>query len=110
AMVTLEASQLSGSLNSDELDLLRGIASERTFASGEEIFKEGDAGDGVYLLKNGAVEISGLVGENVRRVFSQVGPGEIFGEMAVLEDKPRSACARAVKPTTVFFVPRAEML
>src|SRR5437762_136674 len=94
SMVTLEASELFGELNSEELSGLRRIALERTFAPGQEIFKEGDAGDGVYLLREGAVEISGLVGENVRRVFSQVGPGEIFGEMAVIEDKPRSACAR----------------
>jgi signal transduction histidine kinase len=109
-MVAPEAREESGQLNSEELELLRGIASERTFETGEEIFKEGDAGDGVYLLKEGAVEISGLIAENVRRIFSQVGPGEIFGEMAVLEDKPRSACARTLKPTTVYFVPREEML
>src|SRR5437867_3206203 len=111
-MVTLEANDLFAQLNPEQLTSLRGIARERSFAIGQEIFKEGDAGDGVYLVKEGAVEISGLVGqnENVRRAFSQVGPGEIFGEMAVLEDKPRSACARAVEPTTVYFIPRSEML
>src|SRR5580765_6736164 len=109
-MVASETRGISSQLNSEELELLRSIASERTFETGEEIFKEGDAGDGVYLLKDGAVEISGLVAENVRRIFSQVGPGEIFGEMAVIEDKPRSACAIALKPTTVYFVPREEML
>src|SRR5437868_3849377 len=109
-MVAPAAQEEASHLNSQELEMLHGIASERSFESGEEIFKEGDAGDGVYLLKDGAVEISGLVAENVRRIFSHVGPGEFFGEMAVLEDKPRSACARALKPTTVYFVPREEML
>src|SRR6266478_5477451 len=109
-MVVLETSELFGQLGADELGGLRSIARERTFGQGEEIFKEGDAGDGVYLVKDGSVEISGLVGENVRRAFSQVGAGGIFGEMAVLEDKPRSACARALEPTTVYFIPRIEML
>jgi signal transduction histidine kinase len=109
-MVALESTELFGQLNKGEAAALLGIARERTFAAGQEIFKEGDAGDGVYLVKNGSVEISGLLGQNVRRVFSQVAPGEIFGEMAVLEDKPRSACARATEPTTVYFIPRSEML
>ena len=77
---------------------------------GQEIFKEGDNGDGVYVVRDGLVEISGLVDQKVRLVFSQVGPGDIFGEMAVIEDKPRSACAVAKADTTVYFIPRAEML
>ena len=109
-MVAPAAHEPASHLNSEELDLFREIASERSFEAGEEIFKEGDAGDGVYLVKEGCVEISGLVAESVRRVFSQVGPGEFFGEMAVLEDKPRSACARVVKATTVYFAPREEVL
>ena len=56
------------------------------------------------------MEISGLVGGNNRRTFSQLGPGEIFGEMAVIEDRPRSATATALQPTAVYFIPRGEML
>jgi signal transduction histidine kinase len=109
-MVTFLASQLFARLPPEELSALRGIAQERTFDSGQEIFKEGDPGDGLYLVKDGLVEISGLVADNVRHVFSQIGAGDLFGEMAVLEEKPRSACARAAQPTTVYFMPRAEML
>jgi signal transduction histidine kinase len=56
------------------------------------------------------VVISGLVGGNNRRVFSQLGPGEIFGEMAVIEARPRSATATVVKDSEVYFIPRDEML
>jgi signal transduction histidine kinase len=52
------------------------------------------------------VEISALVGKDDRRVFSKVSPGEIFGEMAVIENKPRSACATASGDTEVFFISR----
>ncbi|HWY78350.1 MAG TPA: ATP-binding protein [Verrucomicrobiae bacterium] len=93
-----------------ELKLLHQAAQERAYVSGEDIFKEGDTGDGVYVVKDGLVEISGFVGENVRRVLSQVNPGGIFGEMAVLENKPRSASAVARKPTTVYFINRDTML
>ena len=94
-MVTLETSKVFGRLNPEQLKILRGIAQERTFPAGNEIFKEGDAGDGVYLVKEGLVEISGMLADQARHVFSEEKPGDIFGEMAVLEDKPRSASAIA---------------
>src|SRR5215472_5974839 len=89
---------------------LRDVAQERTFHAGKEIFKEGDAGDGVYVVKDGLVEISAGMGQNNRQVFSQVVPGEMFGEMAVIEDKPRSASALAKEETIVYFVSREDLL
>ncbi len=109
-MVALEDSRLFCQISPQELNALRAIAQERTFSNGKEIFKEGDAGDGVYVVKDGLVEISGIIGENVRHVFSRVAPGDIFGEMAVLDNKPRSACATARQATTVYFIPRSPML
>jgi signal transduction histidine kinase len=109
-VVPLENSKLFGPLTPEQLKTLKGFAREHTFAAKQEIFKEGDPGDGVYIVKNGRVEISGLVGPTVRHVFSTVEPGDIFGEMAVLDNKPRSACAVAREPTTVYFIPRQEML
>jgi signal transduction histidine kinase len=109
-VVTLEASKLFGPLPAPELAALGRIAQGREFAPGQEIFKEGDDGDGLYLVREGLVEISGVVGQQGRLVFGQVGPGDVFGEMAVIENKPRSACAVARKQTATYFLPRAEML
>ena len=109
-MVALEACKLFAQLSPPELSALRHAAREQAFAPGQEIFKEGDTGDGVYVVGDGLVEISGLVDQQVRLVFHQVGPGDVFGEMAVLENKPRSAGAAAKSATRVYFIPRAEML
>ena len=109
-MVTLKASKVFGQLNAGELKTLEKIATERTFERGDEIFTEGDAGDGLYCVKDGLVEISGLFGENTRHVFSKIEPGDIFGEMAVIEDKPRSASAVARKASKVYFFGREQML
>src|SRR5579872_2181880 len=100
-MVTLDKCTLFGQLKTHELKALQQVANEMSFVTNQEIFKEGDTGNGVYVVKNGLVQISGLVGPNVRHVFSRVRPGEIFGEMAVLENKPRSASAVATDATTV---------
>jgi signal transduction histidine kinase len=109
-MVALEASKLFCQLSPPELNALRRVAREQTYAAGREIFKEGDNGDGVYVVRDGLVDISGLVDQKVRLVFSQIGPGDVFGEMAVIESKPRSAWAVAKADTQVYFIPRAEML
>jgi signal transduction histidine kinase len=109
-MVTLEASKLFAQLKPEELKLLRGLAREQELDAGQEIFKESDPGDGLYVVKDGAVEISVLVGDKTRHVISVIEPGDLFGEMAVVEDQPRSASAVARQATTVYFIPRAEML
>ena len=109
-MITLEASKPFRNLSQTELNALQQIAQERTVAAGTDIFREGDGGDGVYVLKDGVVEISVGVAPGARRVFAQVAAGEMFGEMAVLETKPRSATATAVKDSTVYFISRDELL
>jgi len=105
ASMTLEAIPLFRSLSAAEFQALRLIAQERKFAVGKEIFLEGSPGDGVYIVKSGLVEISGG-----QHVFSRLGPGEFFGEMAVIEHQPRSANATAAAASEVYFLPRGEML
>jgi len=109
-MASLETSKPFRNLSPAEQQALRKIAIERSFSAGEQIFKEGDTGDGIYVVKEGSVEISMAINQNVRRTFAILGPGEMFGEMAVLELKPRSASAIAATPTEVFFIPRQELL
>jgi signal transduction histidine kinase len=109
-MVLLEDNKLFGQLARAEMETLRAMARELSFAAGQRIFTEGDLGDGLYAVKEGVVEISVLVGQNVRRPVSRVQAGDVFGEMAVVDDQPRSACASAVEPTTVYFIPRPAFL
>ena len=109
-MVPLESAELLCLLQPEEMATLRPLAVERTFAAGQEIFREGDPGDGALVVKEGLVEISGQLNLDMRQAFSLIGPGGLFGEMAVIEQLPRSACATAIQPTTVYFLPRAEML
>jgi signal transduction histidine kinase len=108
-MVELEAVELFRQLNRKELLDLREISREKYFPAHSKIFLEGDQGDGLYVIKDGLVEIVHLAGAEVRNIFSRLGPGEIFGEMAVIESRPRSATAIAAEDTQVYFIPREEM-
>lgn len=107
-MTDLESIPLFRNLTAGEVQALRQIVSERHFHVGQVIFHEGEPGDGVYFVKKGLVEISSGIGE--QRIFSQFGEGEIFGEMAVIDNQPRSANATATRETEAYFVPRREML
>lgn len=109
-MVTLEKNKLFSQLTPADLDSLRRIARERTFSADQEIFKEGDPGDGIYVIKDGLVEISFAGGQKGRYVLTEAEPGELLGEMAVIENEPRSANAVARKESVLYFMPRAEIL
>jgi signal transduction histidine kinase len=74
------------------------------------VFREGERGDGLYFVRRGRIEISAPTQDNDRRIFTHVGPGEVFGEMAVVEDKPRSASARAVDDSELLFFDRRAFL
>lgn len=107
-MTNIDDIPLFHHLSRAELDELRRIVQERKYPAGSEIIQAGAPGDGVYFVKSGFVEIS--AGQGNARVFSRLGPAEIFGEMAIIEDRPRSATAKAVEATEVYFLPRAEIL
>src|SRR5580704_14205337 len=109
-MVALESSRLFRLLKPEELKVLRQVAQEKNFAAGQDIFREGDPGNGVHVVKDGLVEIYSGADPASKRVFSQFGPGDIFGEMAVIDHRPRSASAAAVKDSQLYFIPHGEML
>ena len=98
-------------------DVLRQELSEREcaahlrqFRAGETIFAAGDVGDGLYVIESGRVQIAAMVDRTESRPLASIGPGDFFGEMAVLDDAPRSATATAETDTKAFYLSRDEML
>ncbi|MEA5445370.1 EAL domain-containing protein [Gammaproteobacteria bacterium AB-CW1] len=78
------------------------------FAAGQEIFAQGDRGDRAYFIDRGAVEIStDKAGRKV--VLARLGSGELFGELALINQQTRSATAVAVEDTEVVSI-NAEQL
>jgi CRP/FNR family transcriptional regulator, cyclic AMP receptor protein len=67
--------------------------------TGQIIFSEGDDGAETYVIISGAVEISKRTSLSTSKTLIMLKPGDIFGEMAIIEQKPRSATAIAVRPS-----------
>ena len=71
---------------------------ERVLEQGEVLFEEGDAGDVLYIVMSGEIELS-RQGATGRRSVARLGPGEFFGEMSVVIGECRTASAIAVADT-----------
>jgi signal transduction histidine kinase len=109
-MPGVEANKLFSVLNDREREVLRSVQRTRVCTAGEHIFQEGDRGDGIYIISTGQVHISAKIGSEERGVLAKLGPGEVFGEMAVLDNEPRSGTATAVVPTELLFIPREKLI
>jgi CRP-like cAMP-binding protein len=97
-------------LSAAEMKLLATFSSEERFAGGSMIFREGEKGDKLYIVLDGRVRISKFipgVGEEALTVLDR---GDFFGEMALIDDKPRSADAKAHEgDATVLSIDRATL-
>jgi CRP-like cAMP-binding protein len=75
-----------------ELRTIRRILHQREYKGGEVIFAEGDIGLGMYIIERGVVQISC---KNEQHILAELADGDFFGELALLDDAPRSASAIA---------------
>ena len=85
---------LFAGLAPDALLAIASITTEETHALGEKIFEHGDPGDKLYLILDGKVRISRDVPGMGEEALAVLGPGDVFGEMCLFEEAPRSADAR----------------
>lgn len=75
------------------------------YAIGEVIFKHGDAGDCAYLIEKGVVEVF-IMEQGTERRINLIGKGELFGEIALIDQQPRTATVRAVEKVVLVPIPR----
>ena len=86
--------ELFAGLKPEALALIAKVATEESHGLGEKVFEHGDVGDKFYLILEGRVRISREVAGMGEEALAILGPGQVFGEMALLDDSPRSADAR----------------
>lgn len=78
---------------------------EKQLNTGEVLFKDGDRGDEMYLIKSGKIRISKSAGE-VEKTLAVLKEGDFFGEMSVIDGSPRSATATAIEPAELVIFDR----
>lgn len=89
-------------LEPGELERLRGECEERRYAAGEVVFREGEPGEELFLVREGQVRVTKRLSGGVERPLLLLGPGGAFGEMVAVGEPRRTASALAVTPTTVW--------
>ncbi len=94
-------------LNDRELRTIKRILYQREYKKDEVIFNQGDAGLGMYIIVKGTVKI--VCGPE-RHILSELSEGDFFGELALLDDSPRSATAVSKIPCKILCFFKPELL
>jgi CRP/FNR family transcriptional regulator, cyclic AMP receptor protein len=92
----LRAVPLFSTLSAQELDKISRVAVPRTYASGSLILREGDPGDTCYILQRGRARVTRQHADGRTITLTNLGPGEIFGELAMFGGEVRSASVEAL--------------
>ena len=87
---------LFSELTDDQLDSISNFTFEKTFEAGELIVEEGQTGNGLYVIVSGDVEVLKGDVNNSPQYLAKRGSGDVFGEMALLGEWPRTASVRAL--------------
>jgi CRP-like cAMP-binding protein len=96
---SLRSAPFFADLDAEDLQGILRIARPASFAAGEAIVRQGDAGDGMYLLVEGAAEV------DVGGRFHRLVPGDFFGEMALVSSRKRIATVTATEPVRALVIP-----
>ena len=106
----LRHSSIFSSLNDDELSELANLAIEKSFMPNEFTFWDGDAPEWFYIVTEGKVKVLKHSSLGKEFIIAFFGPGEMFGEVAVFENKPYPASAQTVTETKVIGIKREDFL
>jgi putative peptide zinc metalloprotease protein len=96
------------SLSEEALDALARRLSPIRFAIGEDIILQGERGDRFYILAGGSADVLRSASDGGMEKIDQKGPGQYFGETALVADQPRNATIRAATPTLVYALDRRD--
>jgi CRP-like cAMP-binding protein len=97
----LKKVSLFDNLNDEQLENIVRITQRRTFAPGTVLFQEKDLGQTFYVVLAGSIKLYTRSASGEEKVLSVVNPGESFGELSLLDGRPRSASAQTLEATTV---------
>ena len=105
--MTLKAVPFFTQLSDHELDLVRAVATEKTYPKNAVVLTEGEAGDSLYMIQTGKVKV--FIGDEEGReiILKILGPGSFFGEMSMIDKQPRSASVTTLETSTFLVLQHA---
>ena len=103
----LESVPIFDGLSNKELSEVARLTHERTYKKDEHIFKQHAPAEGMYVILDGAVEIKD---PDSGTIFASLNSGDFFGELALLDEEPRSASAHATQPARLIGFFRTDLL
>ena len=82
---------------------------ERKLRKGQVLFREGDQGEEMFLVRDGSILVSKAVTGKVEQVLARFGPGDFFGEMSLFDHSPRSATIQAESEAALLALDRQKL-
>src|SRR6188768_1720265 len=94
-------------LSDRELDVIRAVASEKSYPKNAVVLTEGEMGDSLYMIQSGKVKV--FIGDEEGReiILKILGPGDLFGEMSMIDKQPRSASVTTIEGSTFLVLTHA---
>lgn len=105
AVELLKSVALFSDLGEEELERFSHVAVPRSFPAGTRVFHEGDDSDACYIVKEGSFRVTREHSDGRAITLATLGPGEIFGELAMLDGDKRSASAEALTDGDLLALP-----
>ncbi len=106
----LATTRLFGTMPTEDLRRLAEMAVQRSYTRGEVIFREGDAGEALFVVVTGFVKIYLTSAEGDEMLLVTLEPPSVFGELPMVDGGRRSASAAAVEPSSLLVLTRAALL
>jgi CRP/FNR family transcriptional regulator, cyclic AMP receptor protein len=108
--VILKMNPMFADLDADELQRISSLCHTQHLRAGEALFQKGDPGDALFGVRRGQIRIETGASDGSRLTLNFIDPGDLFGEVAVLDGQSRTANATAGEPTELFVLRRADFL
>ncbi len=109
AVELLKSVPLFSDLEGEELERFSHVAVPRSFPAGTRVFHEGDNSDACYIVKTGSFRVTREHSDGRAITLATLGPGEIFGELAMLDGDKRSASAEALADGELLALPAGDV-
>jgi CRP/FNR family cyclic AMP-dependent transcriptional regulator len=110
AATLLSTTAVFGGLTADQLLQVARSMRSRTYRKGQYVFNQGDPGDHLFVLAEGRAKLVFTSEEGEELVLATLGPPEVFGELALIDESLRSAAVQALEPTSVLTLDRASLI